>query len=102
MSAPALPQLPQPQQTQTPTAPPAPPSLDEIFNTPKSNLRNTAEGAATDIGGLADQFAQEPGFRTAQETQYDIAGKKQTVTDLTNRLNTLKASADQIPLQIQN
>ena len=106
-------QLPQPAYVPPPAPPPAPqiassaapdPYLGSQLEDPyqPGPYETQTADIAGKIGDLSEQYAGLPAYRSQQEQQYDIAGKKQTVTDLTNRFNTLKAAADQIPLQIQN
>ena len=101
LSAPALPSLPQPTYTPMPTAPIIP-DLADLFKDEPSELEGAFLRSTIDSAETQGELAQESAFRAQQEQALDISGKKKTITDLTNRFNTLKAEADQIPLRIQN
>ncbi|TQF41161.1 hypothetical protein UNPF46_08555 [Bradyrhizobium sp. UNPF46] len=92
--------MPQPTFTPVPAPPPIP-SLDSIYNTPATPLETQVNDTAKAAGDTNAALAGETAFRTSQEQNSDIAGKKQTVNDLTTQFNNLKAEADQIPLSIQ-
>lgn len=53
------------------------------------------------IRDINDAIAGKPLYKNEQEKNYDIAGKTQTITDLTSQLNTIKNEAQAIPLQMQ-
>lgn len=90
-----------------PTIPAAPsavafplsPTAPALTATP---TENQATDLITQLQGLNDQNTGQAAYRTTQETAQDIAGKTQTITDLTNHFNELKAQYDQTPLQDQN
>src|SRR5690349_1222325 len=101
LSAPTVPNLPQPAYTPSAVAPPIP-SLDDIFATTETPLDKTYQAAIDKEASLEGDLAQKTAYQTQQEQAANITGKKATATSYLNRLNNLKAEADQIPLQLQN
>ncbi len=95
--------------TPTPTVPFQQPVPTPVYNpasivTPPLAATPT-ENQATELTKTLQDFNNqtigESAYRTTQETAQDVAGKTQTVNDLTNKFNTLKNEANAIPLQLQ-
>lgn len=61
-----------------------------------------AQKLSQEIQDLNDKNTGQSAYRVQQESAQDITGKRQTITDLTSRLTTLKNEAAAIPLQLQN
>lgn len=102
LNTPKLPTLPQPE-VPTPIATPTIPSISDILGstTGDTALSKAFTDSTISTANTSAALAGEPGYRSTQETTYDLSGKRATANDLTNRFNGLKAQAEQIPLQIQ-
>jgi len=79
--------------TQPVIVPPAP-----EYSTKKETEVSAGIKRAQDITA---QLAGQSAFRTTAQEEQDIAGKEQTLQDISSRIGMLTAEADQIPLQLQ-
>jgi len=59
------------------------------------------QGEISSLQELTKRLAGQSTFRSFQEENEDLAGKKKTLTDLSSRLTALKNEALAIPLQLQ-
>lgn len=100
LSGTPLPKLPQPTEPPLPIAPSLP-SIDDLFTDQKTPLEEKFEDSTIETAKTQGELAGESGFRAQQEDQFAVAAKRATAKDLQSRFDTLKAQADQIPLQIQ-
>lgn len=72
-----------------------------VAPTPLTPAQASAQDLTTSLEGLNKQLIGQSAYRTSLESTNDIAGKTQTVNDLTARLTTLKNEAAAIPMQLQ-
>lgn len=80
------------------------PGAIPFFSTPAitpTPLEQKGQTLTDEIISLNEALIGESEFRTTKEGEFDIAGKTQTVNDLTNQLNVLKNESAAIPLALE-